>query len=391
MQAAIRLTEDVRRILQQSIITATTAVLPAQLDRPTYEAVNKVLLAAGGKWNRHAKAHLFTTDPRQALGLAVDTGTIVDTKKALQQFYTPPDLATRMVALADLHAGDRVLEPSAGTGQLLGAITHGETPVTVIAIEINQQAGDLLRAQRDTGAYQQATICTADFLTCTVEEYGLFDVVVMNPPFAKGQDVQHVTHALTFLKPGGRLVAVMSAMAGQRATNADKAFMALLESQEHYRCEALPAGTFHDSGTEVHTKLLCVTTPRAPRPTGQTPPPTGLVHDALALSSGTLATLTRLTDLATLDTIQTEFVHFCTNFSRPDAPWNDAWQRFWYERTGTPTTLDALAAHISTAATQTQAQITLARVEAETRTKLQPSKPQAPPVGLFAQTQLTIW
>jgi 16S rRNA G1207 methylase RsmC len=32
----------------------------------------------------------------------------------------------------------------------------------------------------------------------------------MNPPFEHGQDAKHVKHAFDFLKPGGRLVAIMA-------------------------------------------------------------------------------------------------------------------------------------------------------------------------------------
>ena len=50
----------------------------------------------------------------------------------------------------------------------------------------------------------------SDFLQCSgdVEDLGLFDAVLMNPPFAQGADIEHITHALTMLKPGGRLVAL---------------------------------------------------------------------------------------------------------------------------------------------------------------------------------------
>jgi 16S rRNA G1207 methylase RsmC len=30
----------------------------------------------------------------------------------------------------------------------------------------------------------------------------------MNPPFANGDDIKHITHALKMLNPGGRLVAI---------------------------------------------------------------------------------------------------------------------------------------------------------------------------------------
>jgi hypothetical protein len=37
-----------------------------------------------------------------------------------------------------------------------------------------------------------------------------FDRVIMNPPFEKEQDIDHVRHAFDLLKPGGRLVTIMS-------------------------------------------------------------------------------------------------------------------------------------------------------------------------------------
>ena len=43
------------------------------------------------------------------------------------------------------------------------------------------------------------------------EVVGRFDRVVMNPPFCRGRDLDHVRHALRFVAPGGRLVAIMSA------------------------------------------------------------------------------------------------------------------------------------------------------------------------------------
>lgn len=51
-----------------------------------------------------------------------------------------------------------------------------------------------------------------DFLTITPDKWGRqYDAIVMNPPFERLQDIDHVRHAFRFLKPGGRLVAIMSA------------------------------------------------------------------------------------------------------------------------------------------------------------------------------------
>ena len=54
-------------------------------------------------------------------------------------------------------------------------------------------------------------IINNDFLATWVDEFGVYDRVVMNPPFAGMADIKHVTHAYEFLKAGGLLVSVMSA------------------------------------------------------------------------------------------------------------------------------------------------------------------------------------
>ena len=43
--------------------------------------------------------------------------------------------------------------------------------------------------------------------------FGTFDRIVMNPPFSRDQDARHVNHAFSFLKPGGKLVAIVGSYA----------------------------------------------------------------------------------------------------------------------------------------------------------------------------------
>lgn len=183
-----------------------------------------------------------------------------------QLFPTPPALAARMVALADIQRGHRILEPSAGTGNILAAIRcrkhRVEAPCHAVAIEKDPrlvQAGGL-------DALANEVRC-ADFLTLTPATLGTFDVIVMNPPFAHGQDIAHVTHALQFLKPGGRLVAIMSTGITFNSDAAHVAFRALLERHDA-TAESLPADTFKDSGTSVNTVLVVV---RLPHPAAAPP------------------------------------------------------------------------------------------------------------------------
>lgn len=160
---------------------------------------------------------------------------------APQLFPTPEDLAARMVDLAGIEPGMRVLEPSAGTGRILEQLPEG---CDVVAVEINAALGGRLYADR-------RTVVIGDFLQCTPETlWGSFDRILMNPPFANAQDIDHIKHAFGMLKPGGTLVAICANGPRQAAQ------LRPLAEQHGGTWEALPAGTFAESGTNVNTAIL---------------------------------------------------------------------------------------------------------------------------------------
>lgn len=163
---------------------------------------------------------------------------------APQLFPTPADLAARMVQEANLWPSDRILEPSAGTGAILDAMKPG---AHVLAVEINHGLAEALRQRPGLKEFRQG-----DFLEVTPEEIGLFDKVLMNPPFENAADIKHIRHALAFLKPGGRLVAICANGPRQQ----DQLRPLAEESGGFY--EPLPAGTFKNAGTLVNSALLVI-------------------------------------------------------------------------------------------------------------------------------------
>lgn len=237
----VSLAGDVLDVLRRSTIDGNTLRLPDQLDRALYGRVNKALEAAGGKWNRRAGAHVFDSAPGERLGL--DTGTVIkapDPKQTFQVFETPTDLATRMAEVVS--RGDLVLEPSCGSGRLVAAaVARG---ATVEAVELREDV------VVPTGA---SCLIRGDFLK--IRPMPRFDAILMNPPFAKGQDIAHVTHALDFLRPGGRLMAVMSGSVPYAENRKAAAFRELI-AKHGGRFEELPAGTFKSEGTNASTVLL---------------------------------------------------------------------------------------------------------------------------------------
>jgi len=61
----------------------------------------------------------------------------------------------------------------------------------------------------------------------------------MNPPFERGQDMEHVTHAINLLAKRGKLVALMSPSAFTGSTKKHKAFKELFDSYTDWRIEKI--------------------------------------------------------------------------------------------------------------------------------------------------------
>lgn len=169
-------------------------------------------------------------------------------------FYPTPDTAAETVIekamLRHREEGERltVLEPSAGTGNL--AKRAAAMGAVVDCVEYQPALANGLSLSR---LYRLVTC--GDFLQRT--PVPLYDRVIMNPPFDRERDIDHVMHALKFLKPDGVLTAVMSASTEFRETRKSTAFRELME-QMKARWHDLPAGSFASSGTYVNTVVMRV-------------------------------------------------------------------------------------------------------------------------------------
>lgn len=195
---------------------------------------------------------------------------IKNTPAKFYGFYPTPDgAADHLMHGVGLHLDDdgtvpRVLEPSAGTGNLARRLaaereSWARNPADRVSfrplvdcVEIQPHHARALDA---AGIYNR--VFCGDFLQLKPTQTGLYDVVVMNPPFDLERDIDHVNHALAFLKPSGTLHAIMSAGTEFRETRKSKAFRALIERMNG-RFTDLPAGSFAEQGTNVNTVILRV-------------------------------------------------------------------------------------------------------------------------------------
>lgn len=253
-----RIADNILSILGECRVEGDTLFLPdRQLDRPTYQAVNKVLVNIGGKWNRKAKGHVFADgDPAELLNNVLMTGETVDLKKQYQFFPTPRPVAERMCRMAELDNTCTVLEPSCGKGDLADVVFEAGVK-GLYCVELNQ---DMNRYLKD----KPYTVMTGvDFLEFAKDMNIRHEWtrIVMNPPFTKQQDIDHILAAYGILAPGGVLVSVVSESPFFWANRKALAFREFLDSHNAEMVK-LDEGAFKESGTMVRTRIIKLKKPQ---------------------------------------------------------------------------------------------------------------------------------
>lgn len=229
---------DVQAVLRKCRLEGLKLYVPPErLDPKHFAKVKKEIVTWGGKWSTPKQCFVFTKDPAEKIAHFLDTGEIINEKKDRQAFYTPDTVVETMLEQACLDEYSEVLEPSAGNGAIARACTKAGAG-RVVCCEIDPHECAALRAE---GIY--AEVHEGDFLQM---KFGReFNVIVMNPPFAGGQDSRHVLHAHKFLRRDGRLLAIVA--------DKDDPKLAHLKPEV---IERIPAGAFRESGTNVATRLI---------------------------------------------------------------------------------------------------------------------------------------
>jgi len=218
-----------------------------QLERGLYQRLDKVLKAAGGKWNTKARAHLFDGDAAEAIENIILTGEVT-VPQDFGYFPTPAFVVDRLIELADAREGMKALEPSAGRGAIASRLKTCGLKVDCVEL-LPDNAKHLME-----DGYE--SVLVTDFLT--VEPEPRYQRVVMNPPFDKKRsDIRHVMHALKFLEPGGLLVSVMPSGIVFREDALSRDFRGIVEQSGGF-IEELPEGSFKESGTMVNSVIVVI-------------------------------------------------------------------------------------------------------------------------------------
>ncbi len=242
---------DKLAILNKCTVEGNVVKLPdIQLERDTYLEVKKSLELIGGKW-KGGKVYgfVFQQDPTELLE-AIASGDKRNLKKEFQFFATPSQLADELVALADIQEQHSILEPSAGQGAIIQAISRFNSNIAKVdcfeLMDLNRQI---------LSKIPKANILDDDFLLADIEQQ--YDRIIANPPFTKNQDIIHIRKMYDCLKPGGRLVTVSSKHWSFADDSKPKEFRSWLESLDHQVITNEP-GVFKESGTSIPTLTIII-------------------------------------------------------------------------------------------------------------------------------------
>jgi hypothetical protein len=179
-------------------------------------------------------------------------------------YPTPREIATNAAQALAPDPGMTVLDPSAGKGDLLNAAQiatrvrdrglegGGPTRSAFDAVEIDPRLQPLI-------ADQGYAVVGADIFDPYFQPGTLYDRILMNPPYERAASIDHTVRAWEFLKPGGRLVAVLPEGIWTREDRKHAQFRAWFQQFRHRDEPQRPARFGRADG--IRTRLLILDKP----------------------------------------------------------------------------------------------------------------------------------
>jgi type I restriction-modification system DNA methylase subunit len=251
--ADIKITDEIRAVLDQCEFTETTVKLPdGQLDRALYVKINKLFEECSGVWSKKLKLHVFPSNPKEKLGMIVETGVLVDKIKARQAYYTPLWLVEKVVKMADVKY-KTVMEPSFGDGRFIKECMK-QGACWIDGIESDEEAYEKALVDIPDGE-TPVHLRNSDFLKweTSVDLDGNFkgyDILIGNPPYKATTWLKHTLHAYKFVKEGGKLVFILP-----NSIHSNKKFQDFV-ADKVWEFETVPKKSFED--TDIETNIVTI-------------------------------------------------------------------------------------------------------------------------------------
>lgn len=146
-------------------------------------------------------------------------------------FPTPKKLVDEMIELADYEPYHTTWEPGAGFGSIADAVVEVTQDPSKINIVVCEKDTTLATILTEKG-YDVKANDMYDMVHGKRLLHGGYDRILMNPPFEKLQDAEHVMHCYNYVKKGGKLVSIMSNRWTYDSITLAKAFRAWADMDE---------------------------------------------------------------------------------------------------------------------------------------------------------------
>jgi hypothetical protein len=240
-------------VFKKCTIDGNVIRLPKQdLGKDLYSDVKTILEKNGGAWKGGKIAgFVFKFNPASIFE-KLQSGEKVNNKKKFQFFGTSPLLAEDLVTMAGLDKTcKKILEPSAGQAAIVNAIVDVLPHLWIDVCENMPENLEILNE------HPNIHLICEDFLSIPKQYHNYYDRIIANPPFTNNQDIDHVMKMYECLKPGGRMVSVMSItwqIGKQKKQEAFKVWLKKVKAD----VKDVPAGAFKQSGTTVATCIVTI-------------------------------------------------------------------------------------------------------------------------------------
>lgn len=223
-----------------------------QIPDGDFPKVKRAIEGIGGQWTQQEQAYVFQSDPAELFN-RICAGEAINLertyRKKTQFFWTTAPVLKVMDELIFISRDMRVLEPSAGRGAIAQFLKdrYPNYSWDLDCCEMDPHNRSILEQEG-------FNLVGDDFLSMATPERG-YHLIVANPPFSGGQDIQHFNHMYKMLAPGGRMVVVMSK---GWTTSPDLSATAFRDDLSYFFHEVidLPKGAFKQAGTAIEACVV---------------------------------------------------------------------------------------------------------------------------------------
>ena len=210
-----------------------------RLSRMGIDSIEELRAYLREYWNyREVKK---TVDPTQKKIKELERQYKLDQKGDIN--FTPSEIASQMIEYAEIDNNSKVLEPSAGIGNIADQIKKFTENVDVC---------EMMNSYRELLTLKGHNVVGQDFLE--YKNYNYYDAVIMNPPFSDEQN--HIKHAYDLLKYGGKLISITSPHWTFANDKSSKEFRQWFDDLGGEIIEDLESGTFERTG--VRTQIIVI-------------------------------------------------------------------------------------------------------------------------------------